>query len=756
MRHPNVITACAIAAIGRVVFAQGPDLDRLMVVVEQRCAECHDESAHKGGLDIARAFAADPAARLSAISKIRDRVRAVEMPPSDADPMTEGERRALLLACDATLAREVPLLKPGPGRVTVRRLSRTHWDRCVEDLFGIASMRADAFPADDLGYGFDSIGDAMSFSTLHLEAYLAAAEDVAAQVFVDDDGATPIRTIEGEAMDLVRGPGFGSDSDVAVLYANATIGAGFLAAREGTFRISVHAGATQAGDAPSRMMVALDGRELAQIDVTQRAPKAESITLPIGEGTHRIEVAFVNDFWDPDNQDPARRDRNLFVDRVVVEGPLEPRVAPPQQQWLASTKPMALEAAARVMAARVFRGATDAEHARRLAKVAQQRIEAGATRMESMRVMLAAALTSPRFLFRIEQPSAAKLAEGAIEPVPPLALASRLSFLLWSSCPDEELLAAARNGELASPRGVRERAMRMLADSRADRIASDFAGQWLELRSLDVRTPDPALFPGFDDALRRAMRRETELLFLAVMREGRDVRDLLDADFTHVDARLARFYGIEGEFSDAFLRVSLASGSDARRGLLGHASWLAVTSNPTRTSPVKRGKWVMENLLDQAPPPPPPGNAIFGDEQAVATPAGLRAQLAAHRARSECAGCHERMDAFGFALEQYDAIGRHRLGPDGAPIDASSTLPSGVRVDGVDGLRKLLRDDPAFLRALLRKLFVYAVGRDATVVERLVLDASVDRAAMLGPVRFADLVGIVVESDAFRLREAIR
>ncbi|MEY4831028.1 MAG: hypothetical protein RLZZ562_2824, partial [Planctomycetota bacterium] len=213
-----------------------------MVVVEQRCAECHDESAHKGGLDIAHALRADPSVRLSAISKIRDRVRAFEMPPSDADPMTEGERSALLLACDATLAREVPQLKPSPGRVTVRRLSRTHWDRCIEDLFGVASKQSNAFPADDLGYGFDSIGDAMSFSTLHLEAYLAAAEDVAAQVFVDEDGATPIRTIEGEAMDLVHGPGFGSDSDVAVLYANATIGAAFDAVRDGTFRISVHAG----------------------------------------------------------------------------------------------------------------------------------------------------------------------------------------------------------------------------------------------------------------------------------------------------------------------------------------------------------------------------------------------------------------------------------------------------------------------------------------------------------------------------------
>lgn len=755
MRHPNVI-ACALWSFASAsAYAQQPALQGADAVMQQRCAECHDAAAKKGGLDLDAALRAEPLARLTAISRIRDRVRSSEMPPSDAEPMQPAERAALLRACDEALAAEVPRLVVGPGRVTVRRLSRSQWEHCALDLSGASTARTSAFPADDLAYGFDTIGDALSFSTLHLEAYLAAAEDVAAQVFDGDDGAPARRVIEAESMELVRGPGFGADGDVASLYTNATIRASFSLPRGGTVRLSVLCGATSAGEDPARMLVLLDGRELAALDVPQRELKEESVTLPIGAGTHRVEIAFVNDFWDPDNPDPKRRDRNLFVDRVVVEGPMEPRERPPQQQALLALASRPFEEAARAMAQSAFRSTPTKDAVRALVEVAERRSAAGGTRGDAMRDMLTAALVSPRFLFRIE-PATAKPKAPSVEPVPAEALASRLSFFLWSSAPDAELLASARKGLLATARGVRDQAARMLADPRADRLASDFAAQWLELRSLETRTPDPALFPGFDEALRHSMRRETELLFLAVVRERLDVRALLDAEFTHVDATLARFYGFEGSYGDAFVRVSLDGDRRTRRGVLGHASWLAVTSNPTRTSPVKRGKWVMENLLDQAPPPPPPGNAIFTDERTVATPQGLREQLAAHRSRSACAGCHERMDAFGLALERYDALGRYRSHVADAPIDVSSTLPSGVVLDGVDGLRASLREDPAFPRTLLRKLFVYAVGRDASAAERLVLDLAVDRLALLGSIRIEDLVGEVVASDAFRLREVVR
>ncbi len=722
---------------------------------ERSCVDCHGGDATKGALDLKAVANADLQTRLIALSKVRDRVRASEMPPADADQITPADRAALISACDALLVQEAAKLRPRPGRVTVRRLSQTQWDRCIEDLFGVATEKSTAFPADDLGYGFDSIGDALSFSTLRLEAYLAAAEDVASQVFFDESATPAMSTIEGESMDLVDGPGFDANSDIANLYTNATLGSAFDIARSGTCRITVHAGATPAGDEPARLSVRLDGRELAVVDVHQRELRPETITLPVGKGRHRIEIAFINDHWDPDHPDPAMRDRNLLLDRVVIEGPFESRTIPPQQRWLEGLDDKPFDLVARTIAASVWRGTAKPEAVRELAAVATRRHKAGGSRSESLADLLAAALASPRFLFRIEAPSTRAAVDG-VEAVPAEALASRLSFFLWSSCPDEELLAAARRGELSTAAGRKAQVARMLSDARADRLASDFAAQWLELRSLEARMPDPSLFPRLDDSLRASMRRETELLFLAVLREARDARELLDADFTHVDAALASFYGIAGEFDATHERVQLDGQLAVRRGILGHASWLVVTSNPTRTSPVKRGKWTLENLLDQAPPPPPPGNAIFADEGAAATPQGLRAQLAAHRERSECASCHVRMDAYGLALEQFDAVGRLRDSVAGQPIDASAELPSGARVDGVAGLRALLRDDPTFLRALQRKLFVYGVGRDASPVERVVLDAAVDRLATLGKVSIRDLVSVVVESQAFLMRETVR
>ncbi len=295
----------------------------------------------------------------------------------------------------------------------------------------------------------------------------------------------------------------------------------------------------------------------------------------------------------------------------------------------------------------------------------------------------------------------------------------------------------------------------MLADPRADRLATDFAAQWLELRQLDDVTPDPERFPGFDAALRRALRRETEILFLAVLREGRDVRALLDAEFTHVDATLARFYGLADDVRGdgdphAFVRVALAGADRVRGGVLGHASVLTVTSNPTRTSPVKRGKWILENLLGQGPPPPPPGNDSFADEAGIDSSASLREQMARHRESSKCAVCHVRMDALGLALERFDAIGRRREQDRGGAVDATGELPDGTVLDGLADLKRVLVADPSFVRALACKLFVYAVGRDLRPVDRLRVDLAVRERLAAGEVTLRDLILLVVRDVALR------
>ncbi|CAN0487234.1 unnamed protein product, partial [Discosporangium mesarthrocarpum] len=290
---------------------------------------------------------------------------------------------------------------------------------------------------------------------------------------------------------------------------------------------------------------------------------------------------------------------------------------------------------------------------------------------------------------------------------------------------------------------------RMLGDARASRLATDFAAQWLELRSLAERNPDPDLFPSFDNALRRSFERETELLFDAVLREQRDVRELLDCDFTHVDARLARFYGLEREGPPGeFVRVNLDEQHRRRGGLLGHGSVHMVTSNPTRTSPVKRGKWILDNLLGQAPPPPEPGSDSFANEEGIDSSKSLREQMAQHRESSKCAVCHVRMDAFGLALERFDAIGRFRETDAAGEIDASGQLPNGTKLDGVADLKRALVEDPAFVRTVAHKLFVYAVGRDLQPADRLRIDLAVRQLVQRGKVTMKQLILLIVNDVA--------
>jgi hypothetical protein len=753
-----VLFAAGLAAQGPAEFAQQSEF------VQSFCFDCHGGDTTKGKFDLSVA-PADSSAALWRWSRMRERALAGEMPPLGADEPSAEERAAFVRSADATLLAEVPKLPPQPGRVTIRRLSRAQWESSVHDLLGV-SVSTGAFPADDLGYGFDTIGDAMTFSTLHLENYLAAAGEVASQVFGDEDPLHPtVRRFEAEAMRIVQGSLILQDGDEAAFLSNGAIEQSVRLPRDGTYRLRVSASGDQGGDEPPKMLLRCDDRDLDTFDVTSRRAADFEISLPLSGGEHRFAIAFLNDFYEPKNPDPKRRDRNLHVDSCEVIGPLEPRVVPPQQDWLQraiaaegddTTK---ITAIARVLLSQVWRRPVSVEELDRMSRLAESVRREGSSLDVALRVLLQAALASPNFLFRVEAGAVAgeevageQVASG-IAPVPPHELASRLSYFLWSSTPDARLLELAASGQLADPAVRAGEVQRLLADPRADSLATDFAAQWFELRNLWVRTPDPERFPGFDDGLRSSLRRETELLFLAVFREQRDVRDLLDCDFTHLDARLAQFYGIPlpgpGE---GFQRVQLAEDQRERGGILGHGSVLVVTSSPTRTSPVKRGRWILDNLLGQPPPPPQPGSDSFANEKAIDSTKTLREQLAQHRERTECAVCHVRMDALGFALERFDAIGRYRTEDAGGPIDCRGELPGGRRIDGLADLKAVLKGDPAFVRLAAKKLFVYALGRDPRPVDRLKLDYAVNALIARGKVTIADLVVTIVQSEAFLLR----
>lgn len=714
-------------------------------IVEEHCFSCHGEDKVSGGLDLTRPEN-DKVAHLWRWSRVRERVRSFEMPPVHVSEVTEEERRKVVAFVDDLLQREVPTLPADAGRVTVRRLSRNQWRNTVRDLLGV-DVDVRGFPADDLGYGFDTIGDALTFSTLHLEKYLAAASRVAGEVFHGEDPANPqARVFAGGAMHLVdnRGATMGSR---AHMYTNATIEQAFDLPRDGVYRLRIAAAGRQAGDEPARMRPAFDGRPLDVIDVANTRVRDFVVERRMTGGRHKVAVSFINDFYDPKNPDKKRRDRNLDVESVTIEGPIDARVVPEEARWLEASltggsDQARLRSQIDALLPQLWRRPVTQAERRRLQRAGEQRLRQGESLLDAQRFVLTAALTSPHFLFRIERGDPATPLDGD-------ALASRLSYFLWASAPDDGLRALARKGRLAESEVLAAQVERMLRDPRAESLATEFAGQWLELRLLESIRPDPDRFP-FRDGLRASLARETELLFLTVLREDRDVRELLDCDFTHVDARLAKFYGLphEGE-SETFVRVTLDGDARRRGGLLGHGSVLAVTSSPTRTSPVLRGKWILDNLLGQAPPPPPPGNDSFEDEAAIDGSATLRERMAQHRERSKCAVCHVRMDTLGLALERFDAIGRFRVRDAAGEIDASGDLPDGRKLDGIGDLKRTLASDPTFVRTVAHKLFVYAVGRDLRPVDRLRVDQAVLALQQRGEVTLRDLILLVARDAAF-------
>ena len=418
----------------------------------------------------------------------------------------------------------------------------------------------------------------------------------------------------------------------------------------------------------------------------------------------------------------------------------------------------------RPLVLRVWRRPAEASELRRLTQFVAARIEAGERMVDAIHTTLQALLLSPNFLFRVERGPAPE--RSAVDPNPtvprelqqapvpvaePLddyALATRLSLFLWSSVPDAELLERARSGELHDPRELRRQAERMLRDARASRFCDAFSGQWLELRSVPEYAPDPDLYPEFDPALVRAFAEETRRLFECVLRERRPLRELVEADFTFVDERLATHYGIAGVRGAEFRRVRVED--PRRRGILAHGSFLSVTSHATRTSPVLRGKWLLENLLGAPPPPPPPGADNLVDEGEFVAGLSLRQRLEQHRADPACATCHQRMDALGFALEHFDVLGRWRDSAAGLPIDSAGELPDGTRIDGPLDLRRQIASDPGLVRCVFEKLSVYAVGRGFGDLDGASVDLTV---RALGPdPSLHDVVLAVVDSVPFRQR----
>jgi hypothetical protein len=739
-----------------VAFAQHDDgafRRDVAPVLKASCVACHSGREPKGELDLSPVVARSAAAADDLWRRVRDRVAACEMPPPGQPAPTGPERARFTAWIDRRLRAESRPSRPlDPGRPVVRRLSRTEYANAVRDLLGVAVRVDEELPPDDLGYGFDNAADASTLSPAALEKYLAVAARVADEAVLDEDPAhPPVRRFVASEMDCDLKPS--TRNGFRVLYSSGSVTARVDLPRDGRYVLRARAYGDQAGPEPARLAFVGGGRTLATADVkeTADAPRTCEAAIELKRGTQLVGAAFVNDFYEPKNADPAKRDRNLAIEWFECAGPIDAREPPAAHRALfAGDDPSRApkERAAKLLGPlllRLWRRPPAIDEVDRLSNLAADVVKRGGRFAGGMKLALSAALASPHFVFRVERDAPGS---PAVRDLNGYEAATRLAFFLWSSAPDDRLLARAAKERAWSEATFLDEAARMLDDARATALAENFAVQWWELRNLDAASPDPGRFPAFDEPLRAAMRREAELFFDAVLREGRAARTLIDADFTFVNGPLARHYGLAAPTGTEFRRVKL---DDARRGgVTGFAGVHVVTSNPTRSSPVKRGKWLLDNLLDAPPPAPPPGVGALQEGTTPLAAATLREKMELHRKDASCASCHARMDALGFALENYDPTGAWRDEDGGVRVDASGSLPDGRRVHGPSDLRALLRADGAFLRALSKKLLVYAVGRGLGPDDAAAIDAMISSLPADPPLR--DVVLGVVRLEAFRKR----
>ena len=741
-----------LAAAQAVTFEQ-----QIQPLLAKYCYDCHGDKRQKGDLSL-QSFKslAEAQNNRATWERVLHNLSSREMPPPNKPQPTQQERdlvarwiEASVLGCDCT--------KPDPGRVTLRRLNRNEYNNTIRDLVGVDFKPAADFPADDSGYGFDNIGDVLSLSPMLLEKYLAAAEkilDVAIITHPKTNG--PARRFEAEQLPSTAKGGGPYLNFARALNTEGEIHVMVPVPAEGEYILRARAFGQQAGLEPAKMEFRTNGVAVAVFDVTavDELPGIYEKRLHLPSGEMKLAAAYINNYSDYNTNDPKLRgDRNLIIDYLELIGPAGPQIYPGSHRNL-FPKPITdgmdqaayAEEILRKFARRAYRRTVQDSEIARLMSLYHFARSDGDNFESAVKLALQAVLVSPHFLFRGEIVSTPKNAP-AILPIGEHALATRLSYFLWSTMPDEELMALADKGRLR--RNLDSRVRRMLLDPKSGAFVEHFVGQWLQIRNLELIQPDPEEFPAFDDALRAAMSRETQLLFQFIMKEDRSILDLLDANFTFVNERLARHYNLPGVAGDQFVRVKLKS--PERGGVLTPASILALTSNPTRTSPVKRGKFVLENILGTPPPPPPPEVPELAEEKKEALTGTLRQRMEQHRENPNCATCHARMDPIGFGLENFDGIGAWRDAEGTFPIDPSGELVTGEAFQGVADLKTILirHKREEFARCLTEKMLTYALGRGLEFYDKCAVD-DITRNLRRHNYRFSALIGGIVDSVPFK------
>jgi len=659
-------------------------------------------------------------------------------------------------------------IAPAPvvaGNVVWRRLNRTEYRNTVHDLLGTSLDPGKDLPSDDLGYGFDNVASVLTMSPLHLELY-----ERAARILAEDATSVPL-TEEArfitEAEDIDIAVDYGQPyNDAFILWSNGELASSVDLPRDAVWHFELRAWESAAGPERAKIAAWIDGAIIEVFDLASDAG-VYTLELPLVKGRHAIAVEFLNDYYlEPADPNTEAADRNAFIDYFGIVGPV-PLDVFAETGWARTVKcqPVVFlaggeparacaEATVAALATGAWRRPLAATDRDSLLALYDASVAAGAPPTEALALPLQAILMSPRFLFKAEIPPPGAIGDS---PLDGYEIATRLSYFLWSTMPDTLLLDAAATGQLATTAGVASQVQRMLKDPKAEALVANFAGQWLYIRDVDNAIPDPWVFPEFDDSPRHAMAEEMRIFFRSFVFEDRSMIELLTATDTWVNRRLAEHYGLEAAdvpaSDDTWTKVSV--GAVGRRGVLTQAGLLTALSNPFRTSIVRRGKWVLGQLLCDEPTPPPPGVVGLVDVTPTGgTPKTLREKMELHKTEERCRTCHQTMDAIGFGLEKFDGIGMARDRDNGFPIDASSEI-KGKPFDGAVELAGIIAEDPRLSACMVDKVMIYALGRGLSGDDEPLLDRILaDFAAR--DYRFSALVELVATSEAFLRREVVR
>jgi hypothetical protein len=769
----------ACHSIGSQQPAARPSIETgspVTAVVNKYCVTCHDSEVKKGELDLESISRDDVTSHPDIWERVVRKLRARQMPPAEKKRPDERVYNAIVSELVSALDRAAAK-HPNPGRTeTLRRLNRAEYQNSIRDLLALDIDAAALLPKDDVSHGFDNV-TAGNLSPTLLDRYITAAQKISRLAV-----GAPHRAPGGDTI-RIR-PDLTQEEQMEGLPLGTRGGAvvPYYFPRDGEYDIQIRLTRDRNEEIeglrePHELELLLDRERVRLFSVAPPPDKNyEAVDaklkgrIPVTAGPHQLGVTFLKNPSEliETRRQPYSAHFNMHrhprltpaIYQISINGPYEskgPGDTPSRRRVFVGrpANPGEEESCAERILSTLMRRAyrrpvTGADLRRPMDFYRNARAEEGFE--AGIESALSAVLVSPEFLFRVEQDPAGA-APNTVYRISDLALASRISFFLWSSIPDDELLESAIDGELHEPKVLEKQVRRMLADSRAGNLASNFAEQWLYLRNLESLTPDLRLFPDFDDNLRQACRKETELFLEDALRNDRSVLNLLQANYTFLNERLAKHYGIPHVYGSRFRRVALDE-ADERGGLLRQGSILMVTSYATRTSPVIRGKWILENILGTPPPPPLPNVPALKDNTVSAT-LSVRERLAEHRANATCASCHNLMDPAGFALENFDAIGRWRTVEEGQRIDASGGLPDGSKFTGVAGLEDGLRHRPElFVGTLTEKLMTFALGRgietyDAPAVRKIVRDAQAK------DFRFSSIILGIVNSTPFTMRKAL-